>query len=262
MKDLIGVALGVSGLVQDDTGVVKYSIDLGLQDFSLRQIIEERLKVNVVVDNDANAAAVGEKWMGCGSEASHLVYMIVNESITGIGCGIILNGELFRGITNSAGELTLALPALRELRSEDLEQGYGNGDNSTLQDSLTMSSLIASAREGDGSSRRILEKLGKILAQEVARILDFVNPELIIFGGDIVEAADLILEPIRQEVKNITLEAPFHACEIRMTGFGQNAVAIGAASLIFKKIFKKTQSAVKHVFEVPNTRASFAAKRS
>ncbi len=249
MKNLMGVALGVSGIVDSEDGAIKFSIDLGLREHPIRDILEKRLNTQVVVDNDANAAAVGTKWMGCGQDKRHLVYLIVNERITGIGCGIILNDELFRGTTNSAGELTLSLPALDDLRHD--EASSENGKPAT---SLTMTNLIAMAREGDDNARQTLVDLANVLAEEVARILDFINPELVVFGGDIVEAADLILEPIRSEVKKLTLELPFKAVTIKMTGFGQNAVAIGAASLIFKQVFKKTQSAARHVFAIPGTK--------
>lgn len=251
MKNLIGIGLGISGMVDPNSGAIRYSIAFDLKDYPIAAILEERLGVPVLVDNDANAAAVGAKWMGCGQNAKHIVYMTVNESVTGIGCGIILNGQIFHGATYSAGELPLELPALRELHIENLSGSANRGEQIYNQTSVTMPKLIQDARDGALGARKTLVKLGKTLAREVARILDFINPELIIFGGDIVEAEDLILQPVRDEVKRLALELPFDAVQIRMTGFGKNAVAIGAASMVFKEIFKETQAAVKHVFEVP-----------
>ena len=252
-KKVIAVGLGISGVIDADAGVVNYSIALDrMKGYPIREVLEKRLRVKVQVDNDANVAAVGEKWMSAdaGASAEHLIYLSVNENITGIGCGIILNGQLFRGTTGSAGELSVTLPALREL----IPPSESNNHRSTSNDeagSLTMSSLMDRANEGDEIARHSIEKLGKIIAQEIARILDFINPELVILGGDIVNTENSILQPITTEVEKLTLSLPYSAVEIKMTGFGQHAVAIGAAAIVFREIFKETGSLVRHEFNIP-----------
>ena len=187
-KDVIDVGLGICGLVDADAGIVKYSVALGMMDYPLQDILRKKLRVKVKIDNDANVAAVGEKWMNSAANAQHLVYLSINENITGIGCGIIINGQLFRGTTGSAGELTLMLPALRELIPHGLLSNNGDSKPHGESRSLTMASLITAANKNDAIARRTIEKLGKIIAQEIARILNFINPELVILGGDIVNA--------------------------------------------------------------------------
>ncbi len=246
MANVIGVGLGISGLVDAHAGMVRYSIGLGMQDYPIQEVLEQKLGLRVLADNDANAGAVATKWMGCGVNAEHLVYLTINESVTGIGCGIIIHGQLYRGVTCSAGELTLALPALRELSAEGRQHG-----EPAPAEAMTMPALIERARASDEHARAILAGLGKIIAQEIARLIDLLNPELVILGGDIVPAEDMILQPIRAEVQRLTLALPFRAAQIRMTSLGRNAVALGAAANVFKEIFKETQAAVRHVFEVP-----------
>ncbi|KAA3662433.1 MAG: ROK family transcriptional regulator [Calditrichaeota bacterium] len=251
MKKVIGVGLGVSGLVDAAEGIVRFSIGLGLENFPIRDNLKTKIRLNTIVDNDANMAAVGEKWIGSSVNDRHLVYITVNEAVTGIGCGVVLDGQLFRGVTHSAGEVTLALPALSDLYREAGEETDIPGKKMPDSVKLTMLSLINSAQNGDESARLTLVKLGKILAQEVARIIDFINPNSIVFGGDIVEAEHMILEPMREEVKKRALALPYEAVSIRMTSFGPYAVAIGAGAVVFKEIFKETASAVRHVFAVP-----------
>lgn len=249
MTNVIGMGLGISGLVDAEAGLVRYSIGLGMQDYPIRQELENRLGLRVLVDNDANAGAVASKWMGCGVNAQNLVYLTINESVTGIGCGIIIQGQLYRGVTSSAGELTLALPALRELNAGGQQQ-----NETVTEEAVTMPSLIERARAGDYQARETLSRLGRIIAQEIARIIDFINPELVILGGDIAPAEDLILQPIRAEVERLTLALPFRAAQIRMTTLGRNAVSLGAASNVFMEIFKETKAAVHHEFNVPTVR--------
>ncbi|MCD6355812.1 MAG: ROK family transcriptional regulator, partial [Anaerolineaceae bacterium] len=84
-EKIIGTGVGIAGLVDSETGTVRFSISLGLKEFRLKQKMEKIVNFPVIVANDANAAAVGEQWLGQGIETSHLVYIAVNEEITGIG---------------------------------------------------------------------------------------------------------------------------------------------------------------------------------
>ncbi|MGP8321959.1 MAG: ROK family protein [Methanosarcinaceae archaeon] len=243
-EKIIGAGLGVSGLVDSKNGIVRFSIGLNLKEFALKQQMEDLVNTPIVVANDANSAVLGEKWLGLGMDASNMVYITVNEEITGIGCGIILNNELFLGRSQSAGELILDLPQIHKVFSEispDIKDSPLLNKMGHYLNKISMLELVKDARANGHLALKILDHLGRVLGREVARIISFVNPDMIILGGDISEAKELILNPIKNEVDELVLELPRQMVSITMTQFGRYAVSIGAAALILKEIFREPQ---------------------
>lgn len=250
-EKIIGAGLGVSGLVDSKNGIVRYSIGLELKDFPLKRQMEKLVKLPIVVANDANSAVLGEKWLGQGVEASHLVYITVNEEITGIGCGIILNNELFMGRNECAGELILDLPQIHKLFPEispDMRDSSLLNEMGQYLNKISMLELVKDARSNGQLALKIFDHLGKVLGREVARIISFINPDMIILGGDITEAKELILNPIKNEVSELVLEIPRQMVSIEMTKFARYAVSIGSAALILKEIFREPQVNKKFAF--------------
>jgi glucokinase-like ROK family protein len=215
---------------------------IGLEDLHLRY------NVPVLVDNDANLGALAEGWWGAGRDVRDFTYIKV---ATGIGAGIILGGEIYRGSSGVAGEIghlaidpngkpcvcglrgclatfigTHALLArAEELRSEYL--------NTVLPKSrLTLIALENAALAGDELAVRVVREAAEHLGLAVAGLLNLVNPAMVILGGSLTRVRELLLDPLREMVRNRTLVTSVAATDIRISELGPQSIAMGAATLV------------------------------
>ncbi len=235
---ILGLGLGISGLVNYSEGRVRYSIGLHLDNFPIVKKLEVFFDFPIYVDNDANAAVLAEKWLGAAKMNSNIVYMSVNEEVTGIGCGLMLENDLYRGITRSAGELPLKLPPMEELLN-GMDSRAPKHNVSVPKISRNFNLLKSLCENPEALwAQKILVKLGSVLGAEMVRIIDFVNPEVVILGGEISNVGKHILKPILEIVDHGALKIPRQAVKIRITSFGAYTVAIGATALILTQILK------------------------
>jgi predicted NBD/HSP70 family sugar kinase len=192
----------------------------------------------VHVDNDANLGALAEVALGAGVGARDAVYLMVSG---GIGAGLILGGEIYRGTGGTAGELGHVLvdesgpicrcgnrgcletlaggPAIVEL----LRPSHGAG--------LTLERVLALAAGGDSGARRAIADAGRVLGRSVAAVVNAFNPELIIVGGYMGAAGDVLLDPLREAVHRYAI--PSAAQDVRITRgvLGDRAEVLGALEL-------------------------------
>jgi predicted NBD/HSP70 family sugar kinase len=200
--------------------------------------LSQRLDLPVHLDNDANLGALAEVALGAGVGARDAVYLMVSG---GIGAGLILGGEIYRGTGGTAGELGHVLvdesgpicrcgnrgcletlaggPAIVEL----LRPSHGPG--------LTLERVIALAAAGDSGARRAIGDAGRVLGRSVAAIVNAFNPELIIVGGHMGAAGDVLLDPLREAVHRYAI--PSAAQDVRITRgvLGDRAEVLGALEL-------------------------------
>ena len=172
----------------------------------LAQAVQEELGTKVAFENDVNLAALGEQWLGLGKDVENFVYLHVG---TGVGAGLILRGELYRGHTGAAGEVGY-LPiggdprdkVLRRRGVLDTEAG-ASGVVATARrlgmvPPLSARKVFAAARRGDRIARRVVELEADRIALAAAAIVPIVDPELVVLGGGIGRNGDLLLEPGRR----------------------------------------------------------------
>ena len=204
LKGLIGVGVGVPGLVRSDGGVLAFAPNLRWKDVPLRQILEEQLCASAFVDNEANAGAMGERWFGAGKGVQNMAYLSVG---IGLGVGIVINGELYRGSMGYAGEMghftiepdgpecgcgnrgcweTLAseraslgrvAEAVRAGRPTELAGREG--------DRLTMDDLARACADGDEVAQEALAETGRYLGIGIAGVINTFNPDLVIVGNTV-----------------------------------------------------------------------------
>ncbi|MFZ3386267.1 MAG: ROK family protein, partial [Candidatus Hydromicrobium sp.] len=219
--------------------------------------LEDELKLNVFLENDANAAALGEWWLGAGRDVDNLVLLTLG---TGVGGGIIIGGEVLHGARNTAGEIGHMI-----IREGGLLCGCGNrgcleayvsarsvvkrtlaaikeGKKTILTDlvknkleDITCKLVYDTARKGDSLCKLVVEETGRYLGIGIANIVNIINPEMIILGGGMAKAGDLIFEPVRKYAREHSFTAAMEGVKIVPAALGVNAGAMGAVAFVLKK---------------------------
>lgn len=242
-----GIGISATGIVDSARGRVIFSPNLGWQDVAVRDIFEQRFALPVTLDNDARASALAEIWHGRGREAGsmHLVFVTVNE---GVGTGIVVNGQLFRGSSEGAGEFGhLSLnhngPVCNcgnrgcwELYSSDratinrfLESQRKAGAVNGKRDSAhTMRDIVKLARNGDRAARASLTETAKYMALGIANIINSLNPEMVVVGGDLASVWPMIEPVILDTLKPKVFGRNFSAVRIMPSALEFNASLVGA----------------------------------
>lgn len=201
----------------------------------LVEAVRRELGTNVGFENDVNLATVGEQWHGLGKDVPNFVYLHVG---TGVGMGLVLNGELYRGATGAAGEigyLPLAAadphdPANRKRGA--LEGALGAAGIAAtarglgMKAPLTPKKVFAAARKGDERALGVVGLVTERIALAIAAVVPVVDPELVILGGGIGRNGDLLLEPVTRELRALS---PFHP-RIEVSPLGEDAELHGAVA--------------------------------
>ncbi len=256
LREVRGLCVGAPGPLDPRTGVVYEPPNLpGWHDVPLAALLGTRLRMAAHVENDANAAAVGEWWIGAGRGVSDLVYMVVG---TGIGGGIIIGDVLLQGVSGTAGEVghmtidvngprcgcgraghleaMAAGPAIARMAREAIVSGrksavlaMAGGDPG----GITAQLVDEAAQRGDPLARDVLERAGYYIGVGVANLLNLLNPRRVIIGGGVSHAGDLIFDPIRRAVRELAFEHPARDADIVPAALGDDVGAIGAAAVVF-----------------------------
>ncbi len=257
---IIGVGVGVSGLVDYRSGVNILAPNLGWRDVCVQKCLTEDLNLPVVVDNNVRAMALGEAIFGIGREVSSLVFVYGR---IGVGAGIVVNGQVFRGSDLGAGEIghVVVIPeggescrcgnrgCLETLVSEPVlvkkaEQLSRQNRDSVLSNYLRQSNggkpieqIFKAAREGDQLAIDIIEQSACYLGIALGNLVNVLNPELILLGGIFAQGEDLFLPSTKQAIENSAFGGLGDLVTVRATGFGRQAAIIGAAGLALTTFF-------------------------
>jgi glucokinase len=234
---IAGFAVGVPGLV-DAEGVMRFAANLpGLVEMPLRKIFTERLGVPVVVDNDANVAAWGERCVGAGAGADDMLMVTIG---TGIGGGIVLGGQLYRGAHGMAGEIGHTVVQLDGVVCSCGQNGcwerYASGTalNRIAREAGFDSSemVVVRAGEGDETALEVMSTFTRWMAIGLAGLVNILDPSVIVMGGGLIEAGDLLLTPLREWMAKL-VEGAEHRPSIPLVPatLGERAGGIGAALL-------------------------------
>jgi len=239
----LGVGVSISGFVDPLTGTDLYSPILHWENVSLRDPLQERLDLPVWIENDVNALALAERWYGAGRAFRHFVCITVGE---GIGAGVVIGGEIYRGAFGGAGELghttidpdgpvcrcqergCLEVYASDQfLREEAQRLGYGDINN-----------LAVAARDGCGDARDAFQRMGRYLGFGAKNLVNLLNPEALVLGGERMEAADLFLKPLQEEVRRHSFPAEAAQLQIVPAELGTDGFLVGPATLVAADFFR------------------------
>lgn len=250
-----GVSVVVPGSVHVETGVVLNAPNLpSLQGFELGPALERSLDRLVLLENDANAAALGEMWQGAARGYQTILCLTLG---TGVGGGIILDGKLWRGADGTAGELghTTVEPlggiqcgcgnfgclevyasatAIVRLTRESLTRHPSSLLHSTDHDELTSEKICSAAIAGDQLALEVFRCVGVYLGIAMANLVNIFNPEMIVIGGGVSGAWELFAQHARAEVMKRAFSVPAQRCQIVRAECGEDAGLVGAAWLAFQ----------------------------
>ena len=251
-ENILGIGIGSPGLLNPETGQLKIVTNIpNLNDIYLTKGISDYLNKPAFLDNDVNTMSLGEFYYGSGKGKKNVIALTVG---TGVGGGIILNGELYRGTTFTAGEIghmsidrdgkycscgnygCLERYVGKEGIIERFEiyksKGIETSIDKYLEDGkITPKAISMAAKDGDKISIEVLKETGEILGHAIASLVNILNPEMIIIGGGISNAGDLLMEPIRMGMLKHAYTIPASAVEIVRAQLGNDAGLVGSASL-------------------------------
>lgn len=237
---VIGAGMGLSGPIDHARGRTgTREILPGWFGIAAQAEMEARVGVPVRLENDANLGALAEAAFGAGRGSGHLVYLMLSS---GIGAGLFLNGRLYRGVTGMAGEVGHLLvdesgPLCRCGNRGCLETFAAGPPLAELVsdskgETVSIEAMLAMAADGDPGARRVLEDAGRIAGRSVAGLCNLLNPELVVVGGRLATAGDLLLDPLRESVRRHAIGAAAEAVRVRPGVLGERAEVLGALALV------------------------------
>ncbi|MEH7610645.1 ROK family glucokinase [Gottfriedia acidiceleris] len=257
-EEIAGIGIGAPGSVRLEDGLIFAAVNLGWVNFPLKEILEKESGIPVIVDNDANIAAVGEMWKGAGNGAKDVVMVTLG---TGVGGGVIVNGDVAHGISGSAGEIghitvqlengvlcncgkrgcletissatgiaRIANEKLQNTTKETVLKEMSNGSPVTTKD------VFEAYSNGDEVAEEIVNHVMRYLALVLAGVGNTLNPENIIIGGGVSNAGELLLKPLKKYFDEFAFTTVRHSTRLSIAKLGNDAGAIGAAYLVKKFI--------------------------
>jgi len=253
--------LGIPATIDRQRGVAIHAVNLDITDVPVRDEMRRRLGLPVFIDNDGNVAALAEFLYGAGRRARNVVMLTVG---TGIGGGLILNGEVFRGSTGAAAELG------HIVIEEDGPPCQGNCPNHGCVESLASGTAIAKAGKeaaerdpdsalgkaladgpivgrtvtelalaGDGPAREVVAEAGTHLGVALCSLANIFDPDVFVIGGGVLAVGDLLLDPAREELRARALP-PQNQTPVRLAELGPEAGMIGAAAMALIELDKES----------------------
>ena len=251
--EIMGVGVGAPGPLDTRRGIVLLTPNLGWVNMPLRQIIHDRVGLPAALDNDANCAVLGEWWVGAARGARHAIGITIG---TGIGGGLILDGRLYHGASDVAGEIghtTIDTEGRRcKCGNYGCLEAYASGPNiavravealeagaeSRLPDyvggdltRVTAQTVYQAAQDGDELALEVVNDTAKFLGVGIANLLNVFNPEVIVVCGGVTLAGDHLFVPLRREAARRAFKPAVAACRIVPGALAGTAGVYGAAKV-------------------------------
>lgn len=257
-EDVIGIGIASPGPLNSEEGVIIETPNLPFKKFPLKSTVENATGIKTFIDNDANAAALGEFLFGAGKGVENLIYITVS---TGIGGGIIINKKLYRGKTGNAGELghmtvepqgprcncgnygcleaMASGTAIARVARERLQHFEKLNDEKSLllsYDNITAKEVFECASKGDKLSLEVVDYTSNYLGIGIASFINIFDPEMIVIGGGVSKVGDILFDRLRK----IALERSFNVMsstvKIVPASLGTDAGIVGAIAIISERL--------------------------
>ena len=243
IKGFHAVGIAVPGLIDKKTNRIAFSTNFpGYTELDLVREINASTGLDVVLENDANAAAYGEFTIGAGRGSRDLFYVTLGE---GVGGAFILDGKVWRGAGGFAGEFGHVAINSEGRRLEQVassrnivrrtqsrfHQDSTSSLNKLAEESITLDDIIAAAEREDDFAQMMLERTGMYIGTAIASVINLLNIEKIVIGGEIMKARHLVLDAIIARSRDLSFPKAFESTEIVQAEIGNEAAAAGAALL-------------------------------
>ena len=256
------IGLGISGIVDypsgtiHDTDPTRGRTKVSFMRFATA--IEQKFNIPVYVGNDASCAAFGEKTLSPGADVDNLLYVYSD-----VGCGIVINGDVYIGSSGCAGETQLAFNSLQKdeknavkeytyLRPWGVDLGITYEAKKTVEkgvateiltlakgdkEQITKDMVISAGRKGDKVALELIENAGRSLGIRIAYMVNLFNPSLVIIGGGMEKAGDLLMDAVKLAVRKYAFEEPAAAVKIIPSYLGEDSIVLGTAALAAREVF-------------------------
>jgi glucokinase len=259
--DVLAAGLGIPATIDWDRGLAIHAVNLTITDVPIRDLMHERTGLPVFVDNDANVAALAEHLYGAGRGVRNVVLLTIG---TGIGGGLILNGEVYRGSTGAGAELG------HIVIEEDGPPCQGNCPNHGCVEALASGTAIAKAGKeaaernpdsalgkelaegpiagrtvtelalaGDEPAREVVAQAGRHIGVALSSLANIFDPDVFVIGGGVSVVGDLLLDPAREELRSRALP-PQNERPVKLAELGPDAGMIGAAAMALIELDKES----------------------
>ncbi len=257
-EKLAGIGVGAPGFINMDTGLIYRAVNIGWTNFPLKDRLEVDTGLPVVVDNDANLAALGEMWCGAGDGAKNLLAVTLG---TGVGGGLIANGNILHGVNGMAGEIghitsiatggaacncgktgcleTIAsATGIARLAKEAIEKNTDSELAAVFnrEGTLTAKDVFDAAKNNDRLALNVIDEISFHLGIAIANLANATNPEKIVLGGGVSKAGELLLSYVRKHFDAYALPRVAEGAEITIATLGNDAGVIGGVWLIKQQV--------------------------
>lgn len=250
-KQLLGVGVGLAGIVDAEEGVLRQSPIYGWDNVPLRDMLQRKLRIPVFIENDVNTLTLTERWFGHGQGVDNFLTVTVGR---GVGLGIVVNGQFYRGQKGGAGEFGhvtidpdgpqcacgkrgcleayVGDPGLIRSAQEAAKRGQLSGPVQDLDD------LLALAQKGDPTAINIFNQAGHILGVGVANLVNLFNPKKIIISGEGTREGDFLFNSMKESIRQNVMPGLFDPNTVEVAPWGDDAWARGAAGLVLREVFE------------------------
>ncbi|MEK3906008.1 ROK family transcriptional regulator [Oceanobacillus sp. FSL W7-1309] len=244
---ILGIGVAMHGVVDIETGTSLVAPNLDLRNIPIKQKLEEEFNLVVNVENDARAMALGESWFGGHGDADSMVAVNIGR---GVGSGVVINGKLYHGAQDIAGEIghmTIDINGeICECGSRGCLQTFASGvaiaerTRKKLEEkseTITGEEVYKLAESGNTAYIEILEETGMIIGIGLTNLIHLINPRKIVLGGGVMKSEKFILPKIKQTIEQRVLSPAAKETEVTVTKLGEDATLLGAVSLLLVELF-------------------------
>lgn len=265
-SDIKGIGIGIAGLVNKKDGSIHWPQKMdhyytyASVDLPLKELIEREFNLPALIENDATSACFGEHWLDLDRGYKNVIYMF-----SGVGCGIMLNGEVYTGANGYAGEVSIynfkeqdrfnceaangcflkrwemdlgILDDTKKMLANDKEaaQKFFNLTSANI-DNVDLKSVFIANRAQDAIAARALDLAADRLGIKIAHLVNLLNPQIVVIGGGLEEAGEAFLNKVNATVKDWAFREVTEDLKIVYSRLRENAVALGAGSLVMQRLF-------------------------
>lgn len=257
---LAGLGLGVNGHVDTSEGLWRYSPHFQVHDLDVVSHLNDCLGLDVILENDARAMAIGEHAFGSAKSVENLIYVRVGVSI---GAGLMIEGKLYGGAHEGAGEIghTVVFEegprcrcgnfgcleavanavAISRRAVNRIQAGHASVIPKLVDDDLSQvigTTVIEAAHAGDHLARETLQEAGRFVGLAVGNVINLFDPDLVVIGGGTSRAGDLLLEPVKAAALSRALPGRRDRVKILRTALGEDSCPVGGAALVIESLFR------------------------
>jgi glucokinase len=250
---LAAIGMGAPGFIDMKTGFIYHAVNIGWRNYPLKDELEKETGLPVIIDNDANIAAIGEMWRGAGDGEGNLLMVTLG---TGVGGGIIVNGHIMHGTNGMAGEIghitsitdggascncgktgcieTIAsATGIVRIAKEKASQDKSSVLHRTLSEKseIKAKDVAEAAENGDQAASDTLDEVAFHLGLVIANLSNSINPGKIVIGGGVSKAGDVLMNRLEKQFKRFALPRVAEGAKLKVAALGNDAGVIGGAWL-------------------------------